>query len=233
MRQEATMASAIMSARKLLVAFALVAMAALMLATTPSTAFGLLHDKYKVTGIGTDHSDEYEFEVIAEPPLGFDGERAVSLISFKDNGEPTTDMQIPSSILGGYDVTRIGEAVFEEDVHLTSITIPDSVTVISDGAFSKCYYATSLDLGKGVQVIGMEAFFDFGLFADSPAGELVLPDSLTTIYPHAFYVSSFTGELKLPDSLTDMRQGAFKGCEGFTSIDFGGGLATIPSNASA
>ena len=220
--------------KKLLAMFVFAAAAALMLTALPSTAFGLLYDEYKVTGIGSDPSDEYVFEVIKEPISGYGGERAVSLKKFTDNGDPTTDIVIPSSILGAYGdyaVTKIGAAVFEENLNLKSITIPDSVTMISDGAFAKCYYATSLDLGKGVEVIGVEAFMDFGLFAEESAGTLVLPDSLTTIYQNAFYISNFEGELVLPDSLTDMKWGAFTGCDGFTSIHFGSGLTKIPNKA--
>ena len=68
---------------------------------------------------------------------------------------------IPSSILYGgisYNVTSIGESVFDGCEGLTSITIPDSVTSIGEYAFCGCTGLTSITIPNSVTSIGYDAF---------------------------------------------------------------------------
>ena len=68
---------------------------------------------------------------------------------------------IPSSILYGgfsYNVTSIGESVFDGCEGLTSITIPDSVTSIGEYAFCGCTGLTSITIPNSVTRIGYDAF---------------------------------------------------------------------------
>lgn len=195
----------------------------------------MLHEEFTSTGLGSDASDEWRFEVTGISMYG-SGDQTVKLIAFTDKGDPTENIVIPASV--GYDtstpyaVTAIGSGgVFTQHVNIKSVTIPDSVIVIGDGAFAECYNAESLTLGNSVEIIGVEAFYSFGILTENGSGSLQLPNTVTNILRSAFYTSGFTGDLVLPNSLTHMAQGAFAGCDGFTSLTIGSGLTTIPMNA--
>ncbi|MBR5779502.1 MAG: leucine-rich repeat protein, partial [Clostridia bacterium] len=63
-----------------------------------------------------------------------------------------TELVVPDS------VTSIGEGEFSGCTSLTSITIPDSVTSIGDYAFYKCTSLTSITIPDSVTSIGKDAF---------------------------------------------------------------------------
>jgi len=70
---------------------------------------------------------------------------------------PNGDVTIPST-LGGYPVIAINASSFQNNVGITSIIIPDSVTTIGDNAFQGCVALTSVTIGQGVTSIGLNAF---------------------------------------------------------------------------
>lgn len=63
----------------------------------------------------------------------------------KYTGEEST-MVIPETI-GGWPVTKIGEAAFQDNTTITSVTIPASVTEIGANAFAGCTNLTSVTYG--------------------------------------------------------------------------------------
>ncbi len=63
-----------------------------------------------------------------------------------------TSVSIPDS------VTTIGKYAFKNSVKLTNISIPDSVTVISDGAFYGCKKLISIRWSENLEQINYEAF---------------------------------------------------------------------------
>lgn len=100
-------------------------------------------------------------------------------------------------------ITTIGEGAFYRAHHLTSISIPESVTSIGEGAFADsglhgigipgsvkeigsnafayCQYLTGVSIDKGVTKIGSNAFaLCIGL------SDITIPDSVTTIGYGAF-----------------------------------------------
>ncbi|MBR0412221.1 MAG: leucine-rich repeat protein [Eubacterium sp.] len=177
----------------------------------------LIHDE-RVCKIG---GDNYKFEVTAVSET-----RTVTLKEYEGS---TANLTIPSSVLlddGYYDVTAIAPRVFEGNLLLKSVVIPDTVTQISDYAFADCINATGITFGSGVESIGQKAFYNFGANNGS-AGELNLPDSLKSTDDFAFKGTAFGGALVLPDSLTTMGVGTFCNCAGFTSVQFGSGLKSI------
>ena len=133
--------------------------------------------------------------------------------------------------LGGYTVTRIGEAAFRECDALTSvtipdgvteigiyafaeceslaaITIPDSITSIGERAFYKCNSLTSVTIGNGVTAIGDYAFS----YCPSLAA-ITIPSSVTKIGKEAFSFCDALTSIKIPNSITSIGQDAFWGCK--------------------
>jgi hypothetical protein len=68
--------------------------------------------------------------------------------------------------------------------HITSITIPSSVTNIGPGAFANCLWLTNVTFGDGLTGIGNYAFEGCGL-----TNAVTIPDSVTNIGTGAFSAS--------------------------------------------
>ena len=94
-----------------------------------------------------------------------------SVVGYKGNG---TEAVIADSYKG-VPVTYIGVEAFS-DSHITSVTIPTSVTIIGERAFSQCKSLTSVEISEGVTKIGASAFSN----CDSLVS-IELPDSVTII----------------------------------------------------
>ena len=80
----------------------------------------------------------------------------------RDNGMiwgysgPDTDLTVPQTVFG-IPVKGIESNAFEDYSHITSITMPESVTVIEDRAFFNCEYLSSVT-APGVTTVGEYAF---------------------------------------------------------------------------
>ena len=102
--------------------------------------------------------------------------------------EPAEDLVFPSE-LDGYPVTGIGRWL-SDDIYVTSVTIPDSVTSIGANAFA--WYCTGLT-------------------------SITIPDSVTSIGTSAFYYCDLTS-VTIPAGVTRIGGNPFEGCP-LTSID--------------
>ncbi len=123
------------------------------------------------------------------------------------NNVEVTDLVIPNT------VTTIGSGTFRGCRGLTSVTIPNSVTSIGNYAFDGCSGLTSVTIGNSVTSIGSYAFNG----CSGLTGELVIPNIVTSIGSYAFNgCSGLTGELVIPNSVTSIGSNAFNGCSGFT-----------------
>ena len=91
-----------------------------------------------------------------------------------------TDVIIPSVSPEGDLVTYIGDA-FKDCTHLTSITIPNSVTSIGATAFWNCTKLTSITIPNSVISIGENAFYNCRRLTS-----ITIPDSVTSIEEDAF-----------------------------------------------
>jgi len=66
--------------------------------------------------------------------------------------------KIPETI-NGLPVVEIGRYAFAGNPHITSVTIPDSVTYIGFGAFECCENLKSVEFGEGIEYVETEAFY--------------------------------------------------------------------------
>jgi hypothetical protein len=109
--------------------------------------------------------------------------------------------------------TSVPDNSFKDNINLTNVSIPSTVTSIGVGAFSGCSGLTgSLKIPDDVTSIGNDAFNGCSGFT----GDLKIPISVTSIGAGAFTgCSKFTGGLTIPFSVTSIGDNTFNGCSGF------------------
>ena len=123
-----------------------------------------------------------------------------------------------------------GSSIYEYNMVINTIILPESITAIGESAFSGCTGLTgNLILPDGLTKIESRAFSSCSGFT----GDLVISDGITTIEAAAFRsCSGFTGNLILPDGVTAIESDAFANCTGFTgNLIIPGGVTTIGSEA--
>lgn len=181
-------------------------------------------------------------------------------ISVKDENDPypppktvtitkytgTESTVILPSTINSWPVTKIGEAAFQDNTTITSVTIPASVTEIGSNAFAGCTNLTSvhyagdwsnLTIQSGnpaVQDAANAPLFDFEFTPDNTAAivtnykyngaaaDVTIPSRykgkpVTTIGHAAFFNSAVTS-VTIPDSVTSISDDAFVNCPQLTNI---------------
>ncbi len=187
-----------------------------------------------------------------------------------------TSVNIPNS------VTTIGELAFSFCRGLNSVTIPNSVTSIEAGAFAVCSGLTSVTIPISVTTIGIDAFSycsglesviipnsvtSIGTSAFSGCSGLtsiivdngnsaydsrnncnaiietatntliagcqntVIPNSVTSIREEAFYGCSGLTSVTIPNSLTAIEKRTFAECSGLTSVNIPNSVTVIGEGA--
>ena len=131
-----------------------------------------------------------------------------------------TSVTIPNS------VTSIGDYAFSGCSSLTSITIPNSVTSIGYGAFSDCSSLTSITIPNSVTSIGNSAFHDC-----SSLTSVTIGNSVTSIEDWAFGNCSSLTSITIPNSVTSIGDWAFYGCSSLTSITIPNSVTSIGEEA--
>ena len=145
----------------------------------------------------------------------------------------------------GNSVTSIGDKAFFYCSGLTEVIIPNSVTSIGERAFSDCSGLTELTIGNSVTSIGKYAFdgcsgltsvnisdlsawckIDFGDVYANPLNyaeklklngseikDLVIPNNITEIKNYAFAGCIGLTSVTIPNSVTSIGERAFYGCD--------------------
>ena len=117
------------------------------------------------------------------------------------------------------------------------VVIPDSVTEINAYAFLGCtgltavYYAGDIAGWCGISFGDSSAnplCYAGNLYIDGQIVEdLVIPDSVTEIKDYAFYGCTGLTSVTIPDSVTSIGDYAFYGCTGLTSVTIGNSVTSI------
>ena len=137
------------------------------------------------------------------------------------SGCSLTSITIPNS------VTSIGNSAFNGCRHLTSINIPNSVTSIGNSAFYDCRSLTSINIPNSVTSIGNEAFWNCRSLTSVHITDLsawcniFFDGFFSNPLPyahHLFLNGEEIRDLVIPNNIEILRDYAFAGCTGLTSI---------------
>jgi fibronectin type 3 domain-containing protein len=157
-------------------------------------------------------------------------------------------MVIPNSI-EGKPVTSIGVRAFDQNVSLTSATIPGTVLSIGNYAFLGCTALTSVTMFDGVTNIGERAFYqctalssviipgsvraigNYAFYSCISLGSIAIPEGVTSVGDGAFSYCSALTQVTVPASVTSIGGYAFEGCAGLTSVTLAGGTTYIGARA--
>jgi hypothetical protein len=158
-------------------------------------------------------------------------------------GNLNGSLVIPDTI-NALRVTSIGVNAFE-DVDITNVIIPNSVTSIGDFAFYGCYGLTSVTIPNSVTNIGNGAFFycsgltnimvDLLNSAFSSVDGVLFNQNQTTLME---YPGGKVGGYIIPNCVTSIGEGAFEGgslnsvsISGLTSVSIPNSVSSIGDSA--
>jgi hypothetical protein len=110
-------------------------------------------------------------------------------------------------------LTNIGYSAFSWCVHLTNITVPNSVTDIPDNAFACCTNLASVTIANGVTSIGSGAFD-----LCTSLTNVAIPNSVTTVGMNAFVCCSALSSVTIGNSVTNIGENAFQSCTSLRTI---------------
>jgi hypothetical protein len=118
----------------------------------------------------------------------------------------------------------INDGAFEDNINLTSITIPNSVTSIGNWAFAYCSSLTSVTIPNSVTSIGIEAFYGCSSLTDivvesgnenySSFDGVLLNKNILIYCP-----GGKSGSYTIPEGVTSIVDYAFSGCSSLTDIN--------------
>ncbi len=159
----------------------------------------------------------------------------------------TNDLVIPDNL----GITKIGDRVFENNVTLRTVKIPEGVTEIGDYAFYYARYLEEVTIPDTVKKIGDYAFYEcsFVDFFNIPKGvteigeytffggnsvmSISIPEGVTRIGDYAFAYNTSATSIKIPSTVTEIGNGAFSNCYFVEEVQIPGKVTKIGSHAFA
>ena len=141
-------------------------------------------------------------------------------------------VSIPASVSyagTAYTVTKIGEYAFRgtnDGGHLTSVTIPSTVTEIEHDAFWLQMNLGNVTIPTSVKTIG-----DYAFCWCSSMTSVEIPNSVTTLGAHVFSQCKKLERVVIGTGVTAVNNDAFYGCEKLKSVDIPDNVTLIGANA--
>ena len=136
------------------------------------------------------------------------------------------DLIIPSAY-NGKPVLSLAAGAFANSTHLTSVTIPDSVTLIGEDAFSGCTLLESISVDKYNAIYSSRNGILYNknetqiILVPKALKEIVLSDNLTAIGSGAFSACAIVS-VTIPAGITSIGDMAFSMCLALEEINYGG-----------
>ena len=200
-----------MRPKRLISLLVAVCMMITMLPLSAVTAFAA--DTAAPTGTASYGDYEYDYTINTK-----DG--TATITKFRVLVDGLYDITIPTEF-GGFPVTAIGSAAFQDYSALRKVTIPDSVTSIGTLAFSNLSNLTTLSLGKGIKTIGNYAFFTCNHLPS-----VTIPQSVTSIGDLAFACCGMH-TLTIKGPIESMGSHVFAYCSDLESITLPAGFTSF------
>ena len=114
--------------------------------------------------------------------------------SFIVMGDKLIDVEYKSTssnIIIDEGIRTIGEMVFFNDDHVSSVICPKSLKVISKNAFADCHHLISVEFNDGLKEIGERAFTRTMLLG------VEIPDTVTTLGKGAFVENKWLNSITM------------------------------------
>ena len=115
--------------------------------------------------------------------------------------------------------------LYVNDVEMTNLVIPNSVTSITSGAFFNCESLTTVYIPSSVTKIGAYAFDGCRNMTS-----VTIPNSVTSIGKSAFEDCSGLTSVTIPNSVTSIGDRAFENCSALEKLTIGTGIQNINVN---
>ena len=140
----------------------------------------------------------------------------------------TTDKSITiPSIMNGNTVVEIGEAVFNENENIESVSIPASVKTINSYAFNLCFGLSSVTFASDSELITIGE----AAFASTAISSITFPSKLQYITKDAFEYCENLTSVTIPNSTKTIFGGAFANCTNLSTVTIGSKVSNIKSGA--
>lgn len=184
-----------------------------------------------ITSCSKKHDNIFDFEQKKDGTL-------IVTAFFEKNNIKYAYVNIPQSYME-HTVTEIGPQVFEANVTMAGVLLPDTITTIGESAFANCSRLTEITLHSGLTTIENWAFYNCKSIT-----ALTLPTTVKTVGADAFTgmsgLTAYTGSVSylslLPsEQLTSVTLVAteedsihaetFKKCKKLSELSYAGSIA--------
>lgn len=129
-------------------------------------------------------------------------------VTYGDN-QYSEEVVIPEKVIFSnreFSVTSIKESTFENNVSLTSISIPKTIGAIKKDTFNSCTSLQIVKLSEGIESIG-----DFAFAFCHHLDSISIPSSVKSIGKDAFHSSNLE-KIEFHEGLEEIGDNAFSGC---------------------